>query len=62
MEKRHVGALVVVPAGVAVVGAVGGTYLATRGDSATADRTVDAGSTVTRAGRRAAPRPAGEPP
>ncbi|MGY3515156.1 hypothetical protein ACVMYR_02435 [Micromonospora sp. PTRAS2] len=46
MEKRHVGTLVVVLAVVAVVGAVGGTYLATRGDGATADRTVDAGSTV----------------
>ncbi|SCE89392.1 hypothetical protein GA0070558_11298 [Micromonospora haikouensis] len=46
MEKRHVGTLVAVLAVVAVVGAVGGTYLATRGDGATADRTVDAGSTV----------------
>jgi hypothetical protein len=46
MEKRHVGTLVVVLAVVAVVGAVGGTYLATRGDSATTDRTVDAGSTM----------------
>ncbi|WP_229406437.1 hypothetical protein [Micromonospora sp. NBRC 110038] len=42
MEKRHVGTLVVVLAVVAVVG----TYLATRGDGATAERTVDAGSTV----------------
>ncbi|MFI7433298.1 hypothetical protein [Micromonospora haikouensis] len=46
MEKRHVGTLVVVLAVVAVVGAVGGTCLATWGDSATTDRAVDAGSTV----------------
>ncbi|SCF11340.1 hypothetical protein GA0070216_105130 [Micromonospora matsumotoense] len=46
MEKRHVGTLVVVLAAMAVVGAVGGNYLATRNNSAATDRTVDAGSTV----------------
>ncbi|WP_433687763.1 hypothetical protein ACQP0I_01915 [Micromonospora carbonacea] len=59
MEKRHVGTLVVVLACVTVVGAVGGTYLATRGDGATADRTVDAGSTVD-AGRQTGGPEAGE--
>ncbi|WDZ84913.1 hypothetical protein [Micromonospora cathayae] len=47
MEKRHVGtvAIVTVLAGVAVVGAVGGNYLANRDDRAATDRTVDAGRT-----------------